>query len=596
MATALAWAPAAVLAQASDPVTTQPPAQAAELVARAKEAQEDFEDYRRDNLPRDTRWSRTECSAKVGRMCWRYLPDLQWRPPPESSELKNARHSLLLVLDSVAELIPEDPWILGQRVRYLLEGRRFAEGRDVARRCEGAPTWWCGALEGLALHLQGRYPEAERAFEGALEEMDPEEAGNWADPKPLVDPGTRSLLEAEPSSGPNVGAVLEKRFWALSDPLYLVPGNDRRSEHFARRTLDRLYSDAATPHRASWGRDLGELQIRYGQELGWERVPPRVGEYVPVAIVGYEHPDLRNFLPPIDVLQDPTEERPEGWAPLMWAEARSGYAPAYAPIFLPMASRIVKLTRGDRALVAATYQLPMDTTSRTREGTRAPHFPPPAFQGWPLRAGVVLQEPDGGQTHASVEDSEASGVLLLEVPAGDYIVSVEALDPFWGRAGRYRNGLRISRLPPDLPVLSELLLLNGDTLPENTVAALERLRVDDLVAVGEALVVAWELWGLGWQEEVVAYRLSLEPRKSGVLGRIGRLVSGTGRRPILEWEEPAPDEPGAAFQSVSVDLPALDPGEYELHLEVILQGRDPLRSSQAIRVEEPGGVPSGRHP
>jgi hypothetical protein len=203
---------------------------------------------------------------------------------------------------------------------------------------------------------------------------------------------------------------------------------------------------------------------------------------------------------------------------------------------------------------------------------------------------------DAGQTHASLEDDQASGVLLLEAPAGDYVASVEILDPFWGQAGRYRNGLRIPPHPPDLPVLSELLLLDGDALPEHTVAALERLRLDDRAVVGETLVVAWELWGLGWQEEVVAYRLSLEPRRSGILGRIGRLVAGKGTRPILEWEEPSPHEPGAALQSVSVDLPTLEPGEYELRLEVILQGRDPLRSSLTIRVEEPGGAEGGGGP
>ena len=118
---------------------------------------------------------------------------------------------------------------------------------------------------------------AERAFGGALEEMDPEEAREWADPRRLLDPGIRSLLEGEPASARDVGNTLENRFWTLSDPLYLVPGNDRRSEHFARQTLNRLFSDAATPHRASRGRDLGERQLRYGRELGWERKPPRSG-------------------------------------------------------------------------------------------------------------------------------------------------------------------------------------------------------------------------------------------------------------------------------------------------------------------------------
>jgi hypothetical protein len=68
-------------------------------------------------------------------MCWRYQPTLEWRPREESPAVTHAR--------------------------------------VLAGECGGAPGWWCGALEGLILHLQGRYPEAERAFLETLREMEP---------------------------------------------------------------------------------------------------------------------------------------------------------------------------------------------------------------------------------------------------------------------------------------------------------------------------------------------------------------------------------------------------------------------------------------
>jgi hypothetical protein len=116
---------------------------------------------------------RAENGAVVGRMCWRYQPTLEWRPREESPAVTHAREGLLGELALAARGAPGDDWILGQRVRYLLEVGRLQEARVLAGECGGAPGWWCGALEGLILHLQGRYPKAERAFRGGLRKMEP---------------------------------------------------------------------------------------------------------------------------------------------------------------------------------------------------------------------------------------------------------------------------------------------------------------------------------------------------------------------------------------------------------------------------------------
>jgi len=555
---------------------------------RAHAAQEDFENLRRRNLPRNTTWGLGECDATVGRMCWRYHSTLGWHPREEPPEVTEARDALLRDLEAAALSGPGDDWILGQRVRYLAEAGRMEEARTLAERCGTASLWWCRALEGLVLHLQGRYPEAGRAFDLALQAMDPAEARGWEDPSPLLDRETRNTLEQAAEADSVAGTALVDRLWRLADPFYLVPGNDRRTEHLARHTVAELFSDAAHPHRLAWGSDMAELLLRYGWELGWERRPPRPGELgAGVDVVGFESPDVRVFFPPAAILAEPGRPRVDAWVPSMWPSARSGYAPAYAPVFLPMASRLLVFTRGDRALVGATFRLPPDTTYRTREGLRGLHVPPGAFRGWPLRGGLILDEISDSILHASVRDGATEGVLLLEVPSGDYQASVEVLDPAAGVAGRYRNGLPVREVPPDLPVLSELLLLRDDSLPETTTEALERLRISDRTAIGEPLVVGWELWGLGWREEMVRYRLKLEPAAPGLLERFRRLFGGQSRFPILEWEEPAPDEPGPAFQSVSVTPPGLEPGDYRLRLEVGLMGRNPMVSEMIVHVAEP---------
>jgi len=530
-------------------------------------------------------------------MCWRYQPTLDRRLRDEAPAVTEARDALLQSLGDAGRLAPGDEWLLGQRVRYLVEADRLEEARTLAWQCGGASIWWCRALEALVLHLQGRFPEAERAFDEALQNMDTDQARKWEDPTPLLEGDVRSFLRDAAEADPGSRGALEERLWQLGDPLYLVPGNDLRTEHMARHTLAELFSDAAVPHRLGWGSDMAELLLRYGPELSWERILPRPGEMAGgVTVVGFESPDLRTFFPPKELLSNPAVQLEEPWVPRMWTSARSGYAPTYAPVFLPMASRLLVFTRGDRALVAATFQLPTDTTYRTREGLRGFHVSPPAFQGWPLRAGLVLDEVDEAPIHATMRDGEAEGVLMLEVPAGAYQASVEALDPVLGVAGRYRNGLVVPRVPPDLPVLSGLLLIQGDSLPATTQEALTRLRIVNRMVAGEPLLVGWELWGLGWRRETVQYRLTLEPADPGLLSRFRRLFGGQSRYPILEWEEPSPDEPGAAFQSVSLTPPGLDPGDYRLRLEVSLQGRNTLVSEVVVRVAEAGGGQEGPGP
>ncbi|MGW8267828.1 MAG: hypothetical protein ACWGSQ_15790 [Longimicrobiales bacterium] len=128
-------------------------------------------------------------------MCWRHHTVLEWRPATEPDAMREARDTLLRQLAAEAEGARGDPWILGQRIRYLLEAGREGEALGLARRCGATPTGWCDALEGLALHVQGRFPEAEEAFRAALGSMDPEEARRWTDVSPLLDGSQRDFLD-----------------------------------------------------------------------------------------------------------------------------------------------------------------------------------------------------------------------------------------------------------------------------------------------------------------------------------------------------------------------------------------------------------------
>lgn len=558
-----------------------------DLLDRAREAQRRFEHLRRRHLPTTVGWGSRECDDQVGRMCWTHETGSLWTPEPEDEEVEEAREELLADLGRIAETLPGDEWVLGQRVWYLVEAGRTRDALAAARTCGGPATWWCMALEGLALHLEGRYPEAERAFDRALAAMDPERAREWREVRPLLEGDVRGALDDAAERSPAARDTLVDLLWRLSDPLHLVPGNERRTEHLARRTVARIRSEAHNPHGIPWGDDLAELLIRYGWGVGWERVPREPGRLGDSgSVIGHEHPESRGFMPPGSVLRDATAASAEHWVPRL-EYTPSAYAPAYAPVVLPMDSRIAVLHRGDRALVAATWSLPADTTRRGGAGVRPEHRRPAAFQGEPVRAGLFLASPETDTIHAARAEDASRGVLVLDVPAGSYWASVEVLDPGIGRAGRLRRGLEIPELPPDAARVSDLLLLEPGPLPDGTGDALRRLAVHDTVAPGEAMVVAWELHGLGWREEVIGYRLGLEREGGGFFRRVGETLGLVdGERPrVLEWEEPGPDRPGPTFRSVAMDIGEVEPGLYRLRLEVTTRGRSPMVTERTIVVE-----------
>lgn len=560
----------------------------AELLERARDAQRRFEGVRRRHLPTAFGGGSRSCDDQVGRMCWAHDSGSLWTPEPEAPEVTAAREALLAELAEVAGAIPGDEWVLGQRVWYLVEADRPAEAREVARRCGGPSTWWCAALEGLALHMEARYRAAEHAFDRALAAMDPDRARAWEDVRPLLDGDARSALDDAEERAPAERDALLRRLWSLSDPLLLVPGNERRTEHLARRAVSRVRSEARNPHGISWGDDLAELLVRYGWAVAWERTLPDPGRANDFgSVVGHGHPDSRVYVPRGEVLANPAGAEADDWAPRM-EYAPSSYAPRHAPVILPMGSQVSVLHRGDSALVAATWELPADTTYRARQGVRDEHRPPPPFRGRPVEAGLFVAAVDGDTVHAARAEGARRGSLALTVPAGRWWLSVEVLDPGAGRAGRLRRGLEIAHLTPDIARLSDLLLLEEGPAAGSLDEALGRLRANATVVRGGSVVVAWEIWGLGWREERLGYRLSLKREGGGFFRRVGESLGlvDPDRPRTLEWEEEGPEEPGPTFRSVVLDIPGVEPGRYRLRLEVTTPGRTTLVVERPIEVVE----------
>jgi hypothetical protein len=179
------------------------------------------------------------------------------------------------------------------------------------------------------------------------------------------------------------------------------------------------------------------------------------------------------------------------------------------------------------------------------------------------------------------------GVAVLSAPAGEYVLSVEAWSPRARRAGRLRAGLARDTVPPDVPTLSDLLLVRGGgpepvTLRQAVQGALLRPQVRP----GDDVALVWEVNGLGWRPATVTYELVVERRDEGLLRRFGQRLGLVGRdRPLaLTWSEPGPEHPRTLLRRVALAFSVLEPGAYRVRLQARIPGRASLNAERGFRV------------
>jgi hypothetical protein len=72
-----------------------------------------------------------------------------------------ARGRLLQLLDSTERRVPTSDFVVGQRVRFLLDAGDADGAAQVARGCRATPSW-CAALVGYVHAVRGRCPPPTR--------------------------------------------------------------------------------------------------------------------------------------------------------------------------------------------------------------------------------------------------------------------------------------------------------------------------------------------------------------------------------------------------------------------------------------------------
>ena len=534
------------------------------ILRSARAAQAGFESIRRHNLRKEPGHGAADCDERIGRFCYWYDDDDETPrpPPPESEAITRARDRLLATLDSAALALPGAEWIAGQRVRYLLQSGRPAEALAAARTCRAA-LWWCEALAGLALHVAGDYGAADSAYRAALAAMPPDERCRWTDISALLDGALAQRYRRLPC---DERGAFEQRLWWLAQPLYSLPGNDRRTEHLARATMTRIERDARSTYGVLWGDDLREVTVRFGWPTYWtQSEPATLSSFADVPITGHEPVPSFHFLPDGSAWVDPGSASPQVWEPRA-PRAREHYAPRYATAFGPLEHQVALFRRRDSCLVVGAYDVRTDTL----------------FSRDSLQAALVLARDE--RSVPVIErrpDARASDVIVAKADCAPQLVSLELVAPTRRHVARARYGVRP---PGDLGAglsLSDILLFDPpDSLPTQLAAALPYVRGSTVVDSRSRLGLFWEIAGLD-SGEVVTTEVTVLPVRTGWLRKAAQSLRLAGRRASvrLEWRE-VPERHGSmAGRALALDLSGLPPGPYRI--ELVVRGPRGQRASVA---------------
>jgi hypothetical protein len=554
---------ARVVAPAADPNAT---------ANAARNAQLQFEQFRRNNLP-ESRSSRGggSCDEQVGRFCYWY--DEKEPPPPrEPDRIHDARGRLIAILDSAALANPSNLWVASQRVRYLVEDGRSKAAIAAALACK-ADGWRCGTLVGFAYHEAGDYVRADSAYQAALRAMSPRERCDWEDISLLLDEELLPKYRAQ-QCGDSARLAFERRVWWLARPLFSTAANDARTEHYARVTMVQMLTEAPSAHEGGFDEDERELLLRYSWPRAWSRGGGGFGSRGS-STVGHEPTPAYPYLPNAYVYDNPVNTDSLRWTTRPGV-VHARYAPAYATPLLRLEHQSALFRRGDSSLVVLAYDLRSDSALAKASD---------------VQAALVLTRGEERDATVVRMPNKSRGVITAHSVWAPLLMSAEVTSPTVGRSARARYGIRPPYAVGVRVSLSDLLLFEPygslpTTLTEVIPHALPTLRVRSDRKVG----FYWEAYGTNPAGEMMNINVTVAPEVVDEPTKAQRL-----KRALRVWKEAKPvsvqvQDVSARGQTVSprsveVDISTLPPGRYLVELEVEVAKQYRVRAERRIVVE-----------
>lgn len=537
-----------LLAGSSDVAAQRPMQDSARNDREARKAQADFEIRRRDFLPLAfSKPNEVSCEVTIGRYCYWYA-DLTTKPV-EPAKLRDSRTHLLRYLDNIASRFPGNDWVNGQRVRYRIEAEDNDGAIRAAQTCRGT-TSWCHSLQGLAYQVAGRYAESEQLFDFALETMPEHVRCEFRDLSVLID---GSLSRAYRQSTCQQRAAIEKRIWWLADPMYSIPGNDRRTEHLSRQVMDVIYSDSRLANGNRWGPDASEIMLRYGFYIFWTREPPPPGSNRSLpSITDHQATPSFHFLPAVDELDSLVTLGSIKWN-MNAFRVRERYAPRYAKGYIAMDPQILRFVRGDSSLLVTAFDVSGDSA-----------FTQPRVRAALVASMLERTDPDVAVRPAALRHDTIS----LKTGPGWHMAGIEILSPDSQVIARSRTPIRIPIVNHALVSLSDILMFETTgRLADNLGDAMGRMVTSNRVNGKQKVGLYWEIYDLNTTGESLPVALTLTRQRGSALERMRENLGLTPRiTPIsIRWSEPKSNV-AMAPRSILLDLSLVPEGKYDLRL------------------------------
>jgi hypothetical protein len=462
-------------------------------------------------------------------------------------------------LEEIVNTAADNGWAVGHLA--ILHSYNALESRalELVRECRSGPGW-CDALHAFLLHSYSRYAASDSLFSRALAAMPAAQQCRWRDISQLLDDVARERYNSLPCEA---RTAIEEKFWWLADPLYMLEGNDRRTEHFSRRVIDSLMQGAPTPFAASkesatWGAALGEMLMRYGIAGHWI-VPGKLQD--PGARsdkwLHYHTPNYQ-FVPATLPLDDGLPARGAFALETPLENARERYHPNYDYVATLSHFQVASFPRRDSILVLARM-----TPGREAFAAAAP-----------FSAALYIAPPPGQRERPYLtvhRDSTTSVSFVATVPRRRALVALELMSSPLLVAARTRFELNIPSAEGAAWITQPVLFApaaNG-TQPANTDELFPLMHGSERLLMGKPVGVYWELEGLSAGDSA-NFQIRVV-RTGGSAGSIfSRIFGGRGAQTsVLRW--PA-TEVSKRAHSVTIDVGNLREGTYTL--ELVARGND----------------------
>jgi GWxTD domain-containing protein len=507
---------------------------------------------------------------------WEEFIERGVRPIPTSGEDRdNATAALWTAMDRQ----PGHVAAAGLLAVALGEADRWEEAAQAARRLvrqvpDSGRAW---AILGLALARTDRWTEAAAAFDAALRHMTPSEGEPYRDLGQIMRRADRLRWEQD---GGTTQVQFDSLYWKVAQPLDIAGANELQAEFYARIAYaDHRWTDPLRGYRG-WEVDAGAVYVRFG--------PPDVWMVFDRSLIVWVYPYSRFrfafYLQP-------------GFAHARFAdESREALRVAQEASPARFDNVAIHRTLDTILVQAAQFRGRPDTTDVAVFGAiplgRILAAVPIA--DFALRSGAMVTDDAAREVRRDRREETVRRAAdtdvqhrswRLSVPAGGYLLRVEAYVPALNRGARSLEPLAVRPFPHGALRLSGLLAADRVQARDSTASRWS----DFLIAPnggrfdpGDPVALLWEIYDLapdaaGQVRYGVELRVTVEAleRRSFVARIIGGVSDATGLSAVgddriaLAWErQGAAGREGALVEHVTVDLRDAPEGRYTVSVTV----------------------------